>query len=99
MQEVAPALEALPAGHAAHDVLVLWPVRDEAVPAAHNTGAAPAGQYEPAGHVTVLLVAPPAQKIPACAEGGERARERREARGAVRRAARRERVLARARAS
>ena len=39
-----PALEKLPAGHAAHVELELWPVAEEFVPAKHCTGAAPAGQ-------------------------------------------------------
>ena len=43
----------------------LWPVAGEALPAGQGTGAAPAGQYEPAGQAIELEAEPAAQAMPA----------------------------------
>lgn len=60
MQEVAPTTsESEPAEHVRHAV---WPVAGWYVPGAQGVEAAgPAGHFQPAGHVTELLVALPGQ--------------------------------------
>lgn len=56
----------MPAEHAIHVAAAVWLVALEYVPVGHGTGAAPPpGQYMPAGHTAVFVVAPPAQLMPA----------------------------------
>jgi len=68
LQAALPAIAKEPAGHCAHVATLAWPVAEEEVPAGHRTGAAPAGQYQPAGHATVLELAP---ARPATAAAGQ----------------------------
>jgi hypothetical protein len=69
LQAVLPAIANWPAGHCAHAATLVWPVAAEKVPAGHRTGAEAAGQYQPAGHVTVLELAP---ARPAAAAAGQK---------------------------
>jgi len=70
LQVALPASANWPAEHCVQVDAALWPVADEKVPAGHRTGAAPAGQYQPAGHGTALEVAPAA---PGTAGAGQKA--------------------------
>jgi hypothetical protein len=71
VQVRAPAIEVEPAGHAEHVAFELWLVSAEAVPAEHARGAAPRpGQKKPAGHATVLFVAPPLHQTPGLQAAG-----------------------------
>ena len=56
MQVVAPAAAHEPAAHVAHEVELVAPTRDEAVPAAHRVQFAdPAADQRPAAHCTQVF--------------------------------------------
>ena len=66
VHEAEPVVEPVPGAQVVQTVALLAPVVDEAVPAAHATGAAPSpAQNQPAGHGMMFEIALPLHRMPA----------------------------------